>query len=196
MTLEEAREFERDACRKDPVYFCETYCHIEDKDADELIQPFALWDGQKKALVVFAENRLVCVLKARQLGFTWLALVEVARLVALNTGRTAIGLSRSEDEAKELVRRLAVILRYMPEFIREVDTPGGSVAGWTGPVFYKSTMQVVVMWPEGPESVFKAFPSSPAAGRSFTADLIVIDEWAFQQYAEEIWQAAYPVLSL
>lgn len=195
LTLEEMRELEREACRKDPVYFCETYCHIEDKDADELIQPFTLWDGQKKALVVFAENRLVCVLKARQLGFTWLALAEVARLVALNTGRTAIGLSRSEDEAKELVRRLAVILRYMPGLIREVDTPGGSVAGWTGPVFYKSTMQVVVMWPDGPESVFKAFPSSPAAGRSFTADLIVIDEWAFQQYAEEIWQAAYPVIN-
>ena len=98
LTLEEMRELEREACRKDPVYFCETYCHIEDKDADELIQPFTLWDGQKKALVVFAENRLVCVLKARQLGFTWLALAEVARLVALNTGRTAIGLSRSEDE--------------------------------------------------------------------------------------------------
>ena len=94
LTLEEMRELEREACRKDPVYFCETYCHIEDKDADELIQPFTLWDGQKKALVVFAENRLVCVLKARQLGFTWLALAEVARLVALNTGRTAIGLSR------------------------------------------------------------------------------------------------------
>lgn len=195
LTLEEMRELEREACRKDPVYFCETYCHIEDKDADELIQPFTLWDGQKKALTAFAGNRLVCVLKARQLGFTWLALVEVARLVALNTGRTAIGLSRSEDEAKELVRRLAVILRYMPGLIREVDTPGGSVAGWTGPVFYKSTMQVVVMWPDGPESVFKAFPSSPAAGRSFTADLIVIDEWAFQQYAEEIWQAAYPVIN-
>ena len=94
MMLEEMRELEREACRKDPVYFCETYCHIEDKDADELIQPFTLWDGQKKALTVFAGNRLVCVLKARQLGFTWLALVEVARLVALNTGRTAIGLSR------------------------------------------------------------------------------------------------------
>lgn len=48
LPLEEMRELEREACRKDPVYFCETYCHIEDKDADELIQPFRLWDGQKK----------------------------------------------------------------------------------------------------------------------------------------------------
>lgn len=195
MTLEELRESEREACRKDPVYFCETYCHIEDKDAAELIQPFTLWDGQKKALRVFASERLVCVLKARQLGFTWLALAECARLLGLNTGRTAIGLSKSEDDAAELVRRLAVIFRYMPEFIREVKTPTGKIQGWTGPVFYKSTLKIVIMWPNAPESVFKALAASQSAGRSLTADLIVIDEWAFQQYAEEIWTAAYPTIN-
>lgn len=189
-TIKDLLESEREKCRRDPVYFCETYCHIEDKDAPDLIQPFTLWDGQKKALRVFAENRLVCVLKARQLGFTWLALTEVARLLVCNTGRTAIGLSRSEDEAKELVRRLGVILRYMPELIAE-----GDVANWPGPSFTMTTMQLTVKWPDGPESVFKAFPSSPAAGRSFTADLIVIDEWAFQQYAEEIWQAGFPTIN-
>ena len=123
MTLEDIRELERQHCREDPIYFCETYCHIEDHDAPELIQPFRLWEGQKKALQVFAKERLVCVLKARQLGFTWLALAEVARLLALNSGRTAIGLSQSEDYAMELVRRLAVMLRHMPALIREVKTP-------------------------------------------------------------------------
>ena len=32
-------------------------------------------------------------------------------------------------------------------------------------------------------------------GRSFTADLIVIDEWAFQQFAREIWASAFPVVN-
>lgn len=189
--MQELREAAREKCRHDPVFFCENFCHIEDKDAPELIQPFKLWDGQKKALMTFASERLVCVLKARQLGFTWLALAEVARLLVLNTGRTAIGLSRSEDEAKELVRRLCVMLRHMPEFVTEGDVPG-----WTGPTFSATTMQLTVNWGAGkPESIFKAFASSPAAGRSFTADLIVIDEWAFQQYAEEIWQAGFPTIN-
>ena len=44
------RQAEAEFCRKDPVYFAENYCHIEDKDAPELVVPFVLWPGQKKAL--------------------------------------------------------------------------------------------------------------------------------------------------
>lgn len=188
----DVRKAEAKYCMEHPAYFVETYVHIEDKDAAELIVPFKLWDGQKKALQAFANDRLIVVLKARQLGFTWLALAEASRLLALNTGRTIVGLSRTEDEAKELVRRMGVILRYMPEFIAE---EGAVPAGWSGPVFKASALELRVRWPDGPEGVFKAFPSSPSAGRSFTADLIIIDEWAFQQYAEEIWQAAFPVIN-
>ena len=131
----DVRKAEAKYCMEHPAYFVETYVHIEDKDAAELIVPFKLWDGQKKALQAFANDRLIVVLKARQLGFTWLALAEASRLLALNTGRTVVGLSRTEDEAKELVRRMGVILRYMPEFIAEEGTVP---AGWSGPVFKAS----------------------------------------------------------
>lgn len=173
------------------MYFVEQYGHIEDKDAEELIQPFTLWDGQRNALKVFAQERRVVVLKARQLGFTWLALHEGARLICLTTGRTVVGLSRSEEEAKELVRRMGVILRNMPELIAEGPAP----PGWEGPVFESTTLKIVVHWPGGPDSVFQAFPSSPSAARSFTADLIILDEWAFQAYADEIWQSAFPIIN-
>ena len=186
------RKAEAEYCREHPTYFVERYCHIEDKDAEELIQPFSLWPGQRQALEEFAANRLCVVLKARQLGFTWLALAEAARLLVLWNGRTVVGLSRSEDEAKELVRRLGVILEYMPEFA----APAQNVpAGWSGPVFEKSALSLVIHFPDGPDSVFKGFASSPAVGRSFTADLIIIDEWAFQQYAAEIWQSAFPIIN-
>ncbi|MFQ7158955.1 MAG: hypothetical protein ACLRPX_04760, partial [Ruthenibacterium sp.] len=46
-----------------------------------------------------------------------------------------------------------------------------------------------------PESVLKAFLSSPGAARGFTADLVILDEWAFQQYAEEIWASIFPVVN-
>lgn len=192
MTPTELRQAEAEYCRGDPVYFVENYCHIEDKDADELIQPFTLWPGQKDALNDFATHRLCVVLKARQLGFTWLALAESARLLVLWTGRTVIGLSRSEAEAKELVRRLGVILLYMPEFVAPADHVP---AGWAGPTFEQSALSLTVHFPDGPDSVFNGFASSPSVGRSFTADLIVIDEWAFQQYAHEIWQSAFPVVN-
>ena len=139
----------------------------------------------------FSRYRLNVVLKARQLGFTPLALCEGARLVVLSAGRTVAGLSRSEDEAKELVRRLGVILRYMPEFVAE---EGHVPPGWDGPVFAVTALSLTVHFPDRPESVFKAFPSSPAVGRSFTADLIIIDEWAFQQFAQ-VLGTAFPVVN-
>ena len=45
------------------------------------------------------------------------------------------------------------------------------------------------------ESKFQAFPSSPGVGRSFTANLIIFDEWAFQQFAREIWQGGFPTIN-
>ena len=35
----------------------------------------------------------------------------------------------------------------------------------------------------------------PGAARGFTADLVILDEWAFQQYAEEIWASIFPVVN-
>lgn len=179
-------------CRQNPVYFVEQYVRIEDKDAPGLLVPFRLWPAQRAALQDFAAHRLNIVLKARQLGLTWLALAEASRLLALTPGRTVVTLSRSEEEAKELVRRMGVILRNMPEFAAE---QGAAPPGWQGPVFRVTAMAVTLSWPGGPEGVFKAFPSGPSVGRSFTADLILLDEWAFQQFAEEIWRSAFPVIN-
>ena len=113
------RRQELDYCAEHPVYFAETYGHIEDKSAGELIQPFRLWPAQKQALEELASHRMNVILKARQLGITWLALTEAVRLLLCRSGRTAVAISRAEDEAKELVRRAAVILRNMPELVRE-----------------------------------------------------------------------------
>lgn len=193
MTIQEVREKVFAKCRTDPVYYVKNFVHIENKDdPSQLIVPFQLWPKQEKALKEIAGNRLNAVLKARQLGITWLVLSEASRLLLCWTGRTVVALSRSEEEAKELVRRLSVIFRTMPDLIAESKNVP---VGWVGPVFDAKTMDLTVTFPNGPESTFKAFPSSPNAGRSFTADLVILDEWAFQQWAEDIWKALFPVIN-
>ena len=108
----ELREIEYQYCRTHLEYFVEKYGHIEDKDAETLIQPFNLWEAQREALRQFRDNKLKVILKARQLGITWLV-IHYALWKMLNPGRTVIGLSRTEDEAQELVRRMTVILDNM-----------------------------------------------------------------------------------
>lgn len=188
MTPNEMRQYEIDYCQDNILYYIKTYVHIEDKDAEELIQPFNLWPAQEEAVMSLMNHRLNVLLKARQLGFSWLVLAIASHLLRCWTGRTVIMLSRTEEEAKELIRRLAVIFRYMPLIAEYNNVP----PGWDGPIFKATALQLEIIFPDGPTSVAKAFPSSPGAVRSFTADLLIFDEWAFQQFAKEIWTSAYP----
>lgn len=192
MTVSELREHEIAYCKNHIEYFIDTYGHIEVKDADEIIQPFHMWQAQREALASIMSHRLNAILKARQLGFSWIVMHIAAHQVLCARGATAIGLSKTEEEAKELVRRLGVILTWMPELIADKDH---LPPGWDGPVFRQTALEIKITFPDKSESVFKAFPSSPGAGRSFTANLIIFDEWAFQQFAREIWQAGFPTIN-
>ena len=185
------REIQYEYCRNNLEYFVDTYGHIEDKDAETLIQPFQLWEEQRSALRSFRDHKLNVILKARQLGITWLVL-HYALWKLIKPGRTVIGLSRTEDEAQELVRRMSVILDNMRElFAPKNDQP----INWVNATWENTSLILTIHFPNLPDSVFKCFPSSPNAARSFTADLIIFDEWAFQQFAEDIWKAGFPTIN-
>ncbi len=192
MDINALRQKEIEYCGEHIEYFVETYGHIECKDAPELIQPFKMWPMQKEALKSIETHRRSVIMKARQLGFSWLVLHYAAWLMITKTGRTIIGLSMGENEAKELVRRMSVILKNMPEFIRQdSDVP----SGYKGNTFHVNAMDIMIHYLNGPDSLFKCFPSSQNATSSFTADLLILDEWAKQQFAREIWTAALPVVN-
>ena len=123
------RDMEIEKCRDDIEYYVENYCVFEDKDAEELIQPFIMWDAQKEALRSIHEHRRNIILKARQLGFSWLVISYASWVCLMRSGRTAIALSRTEDEAKELVRRLSVEYENMTFLIREYKCD--SAKGWS-----------------------------------------------------------------
>ena len=191
-SINEIRQAEIEYCRDNLEYFVDEYGHIEDKDnPTNIIQKFQMWKAQREALRSIAENKFNVILKARQLGFSWLVL-HYATWVMLCEGRTVIGLSQKEDDAKELVRRMEVICSNAPDLFRE---EGKQPAGWNGIVYTRTAMELKFKFPSGMESKFTGMPSSPGAGRSFTANLIIFDEWAFQQFAEEIWKSGFPTIN-
>jgi hypothetical protein len=87
----------------------------------------------------------------------------------------------------ELARRLAVIFQHMPEFV--------SADGRTGIKYNARALSVTLTFKDGQISTFKAFPSAGGAGRSFTANMLILDEWAFQSNAREIWLSTYPTIN-
>ncbi len=121
---------------------------------------------------------------------SWMAICYALYTLMTRAGSTVVALSRTELEAKELVRRLGVVIRNMPEFFAEYgpEPPGG--------FRFEATAMAIRIYRDGePPSVFQAFNSAPGVSRSFTANLLLFDEWAFQQYAEEIWTAGLPSLT-
>ena len=79
--LAQARSEELAYCAGDILYYVKTYVHIEDKDSAEVIVPFSLWPAQEQVLLDFTKYRMNLILKARQLGFTWLTLSYATRLL-------------------------------------------------------------------------------------------------------------------
>ena len=181
--IDEILRAEFDYCRNDVVYLANNYCVIEDKDSPEIIIPFRGWEAQNQALRDFATFRLNLILKARQMGITWIALYFCTHDLIFNIGHTVVALSKTEDDAKELVRRMGVVLDNMPEILK-----GGGLT-------WKMTATSIFITDGKLTSTFKAFPASPSAGRSFTGNILLLDEWAFQEAAEEIWTSAYPTIN-
>jgi hypothetical protein len=169
--------------------FIAGFVYIDDPDFAEP-QKFDLWDGQKDALEIFLSGSKTIVLKARQLGLTWLALSYAVWRMISRRGYRVVALSRGEDEAKELVCRAKFILDQLPRWLVCKGLPDGEVIGYTS-----TTEAIYMTHPDGRISSFMSFPASQDAGRSFTASLVLIDEWAFQQYAHEIWTAAFPTIN-
>ena len=180
-----------DKARNDCVLFIEMFVNIEDKD---LLIPilFKLWEGQKRTVNTFILNRLIIVLKARQLGLTWLALAYSAWKMVYCPGYTITALSKREDDSKELTRRMNFIFRHLPaSMIVDVkDSVGNKLRTWSGTSF-----SITVCHPEGEPAIFNSMSASPDSGRSFTSSLVLLDEWAFQEWAKDIWSAAYPTIN-
>ena len=130
---EAAVELELRKCRNPKtgcLYFIQNYVHIEDKDM--LLDPdtpgvarkFILWADQIKTLALILRNRLIIILKARQLGLTWLALAYAVWRMLFFPGYTVNALSKKENpDAKELVRRIRFILEHLPPWMARERGP-------------------------------------------------------------------------
>ena len=182
--IRKAQREEYEYCADNLVYFTKNYCFFEDKDDPEVVVQFRPWKEQLEALESIRDNKLNLFLKARQIGITWVALIYCTWDLLFHPGHTAIALSKTEQDAFELVRRTTVILSKLSALM------AGGGATWKA-----QKGAVEILFEGGKKSVFKAFPASKSAGRSFTANILLIDEWAFQEWAREIWTAAYPTVN-
>src|SRR5690242_19675043 len=94
---------EIDKCRRSPGYFLDTYCQISDPTSGEWV-PFRLWPAQLCALQKIHDHRLTVILKARQLGLTWLVLGFALWLMLFHPAATILLFSRRDEEATDMLK--------------------------------------------------------------------------------------------
>jgi hypothetical protein len=180
--------------QEDCFYFCQEYVYIEDKSSREGVSKFALWPKQKEALREIIDNQFLAILKARQLGLTWLVLAWALWMMIKVKGYTVIAISKRDDpDAIELSLRIQLMLRYMPPWL--IRERSKATRNWFGFTYEANDHEIIIYRPDGEASRFMTLPASPDTAHSFTANCVILDEWALHPFAEDIWTGAFPTIN-
>lgn len=147
-------------CQMSCAYFINEYVKIYDAIEKEWI-PFKLWPAQFKVLETLLSDRLIVILKARQMGLTWLVLAYILWLMLFDPVVTAMLFSKRDTEAMYILgdERLLGMYKELPDWMQfKGDFPANSAHNW--------------ILQNGSNA--KAFPTS--AGDSYTASIVFVDE--------------------
>lgn len=163
-------------CRKDIIYFAETYCAISHVDYGVI--RVALRDYQKDMLKIMSLNRMSINKLSRQLGKSTIVAIFLAWYACFFKDRLIGVMAHKGSLAAEILDRTKQCIELLPDFLQ----PG------------------IVLWNKGSieldnGSKITAFASSPDAIRGQSFSTIYIDETAFIPAWEDCWTAIQPVIS-
>lgn len=176
------QERERRRVVENPAYFISAYGHVQSAVGPP--EPFRLWPQQVEVAEAMREHRRVIVLKARQLGLTWLALHFAVHVLAFDErtpNSRVLGLSKHGGDATKLLQRVRRVISLLPPFLRPDEQSAAN------------SLQKLKLVGRGE---MRSLAGSPEAARMETATLVILDEFAFVRngWAEPTWRAVLPTI--
>lgn len=158
------------------AYWIDTYGRLYDA-TERAWGPMRLWPSQLPVADALQEHRLVVMLKARQLGMSWLTVGYALWLMLFRPEATALLFSRRDDEAVHLLSfRLRGMYDRLPDWMRarrEVQSNAHELRLSNG-------------------SAALAFPTT--GGRSYTATIAVVDEADHAENLDALLDAVKPTI--
>ena len=159
-------------------YFLSTYCQIEDKEKKAPVL-FKLWPAQLRILPLIMFAFRLVILKARQLGLTWMCAAYVLWYAMTKPMKLVIVMSAKGDWAVEFMDRIYFIINFLPP--------------WLYPPISKQTTEVLRFnHANKVTSTIKSLPTTEAGAQSKTPDILILDETCWNPYAKEIYNASKP----
>ena len=140
------------------------------------IVPFVMWPHQEKVAAHLQTDKLLVILKARQIGISWLLAAYSLWFALSKVGAQIMLFSKGEAEAIELLGKCRRLFTNLPPFL-QFKTGSSSQTELSFPIMFSSV---------------KAFAATESAGISYTGSVIVYDEWDEHPYAEENYMKSKP----
>jgi hypothetical protein len=164
------------ACSRSPAYFLDHHAHIYDS-VTRCWARFALWPAQVTALDAIGASQRTIILKARQLGISWLCAGYALWLMLFRPAATVLLFSRRDEEAAQLLSfRLRGMLQRLPASL----LPPGAERDNAHELRLSNGSSAL------------ALPTT--GGRSYTATLAVIDEADFAGDLDAVLNAVKPTV--
>ncbi len=179
----EVFKFEMQHGRPNPALRC------VEEHVDIIDNPSYGWYWQRELLDWWITNDWTIVLKGRQLGVTWVACLFALWRLLYRPGSSVLAYSINEDEAALLVGRVWDMYESLPEHLRngvEVIKPARG---------HRPHTDIEFRHPDGRISSITGMASTRKAGHGRTAGLIILDEYAWQEYSADTWKAAIPTMA-
>lgn len=174
-TEESRRNIEWLKCEQCIDYWLDTYVYIFNATEKDWVR-FQLWPAQSDTLQTIRQELQLIVLKARQLGLSWLVLTHALHDMIFKPAATILIFSKRDEEAIELLARLKGIYQRLPRWMqaRKVTVDSGHD------------------WELSNGSSAKAFATT--GGRSYTGSLAIVDEADFVENLDELLNAVKPTI--
>lgn len=172
------------AAREDPKALIRYMVAFDERAGVEF--PLSLegdWEWQAATVDHFHAERRTIVLKARQLGVTWLAAAYAVWTLLYRTGSLVLVYRQKQEEAEELVNRCWTLLQSLPADLwagAKVEKPARNV---------RPSNEVELTFRDGRLSRLVGMSSSGDSGHGKSAALIVMDEHARIERAGQIMKA-------
>lgn len=154
------------------------FCQIEDKQ-NKCAIPFKLWPRQQAILHDITDDPRLIILKARQLGLTWLTAAYCLWLAMTRPLQLIVVISVNEDLSVEFLDRVYFILDRLPDWMLP-------------PVKTRTRQTLEFSHLDGLISIIKSLPTTELGAQSKTPTLLVLDETARNRMVGEIYAASLP----
>ena len=139
---------------------------------------FEMWPNLKEMVELLGEYRLLNIMKARQVGLSWLIAAYALWFAMYHEGAVVLIFSQGQGEATTLLGKIHKIWDTLPAWLQEQIGLDNSTT---------------IEFP-GMKSKINALPSTEKAGRSETAALVIQDEADFHENIDANFAAVKPTI--